>query len=114
MEAESVDDSGKTLKFCVYCYNVDPDYEVDYLTGEWSKKYEPEYTETETPESESAAGMVQGETKTYVLNVSSKKIHRPDCSSVSKISEKNKEEVQDSYSHLLEEWYKPCGICNPD
>ena len=114
MEAESVEDSGKTLEFCVYCYNVDPDYEVNYLTGEWTKKYEPEYTETETPESESAAGMGQGETKTYVLNVSSKKIHRPDCSSVSKISEKNKDEVQDSYSHLLEEGYKPCGICNPD
>lgn len=114
MEAESVEDSGKTLEFCVYCYNVDPDYEIDYLTGEWSKKYEPEYTETEAPESESAAGMGREETKTYVLNVSSKKIHRPDCSSVSKISEKNKEEVQDSYSHLLKEGYTPCGICNPD
>lgn len=119
MEAESVEDSGKSLEFCVYCYNVDPDYEVDYLTGEWSRKYEPEYTESETresetPESGSTAGVVRGELKTYVLNTSSKKIHRPDCTSVSKMSEKNKEEVQDTLPHLLKEGYTICGICNPD
>lgn len=124
MEAESVEDSGKSLEFCVYCYNVDPDYEVEYLTGEWSRKYEPEYTESETPESktqesetpesESAAGMAQGELKTYVLNTSSKKIHRPDCTSVSKMSDKNKEEVRDTLPRLLKDGYTLCGICNPD
>ena len=34
MEAESVEDPD-SFKFCVWCYNVDPDYVCDYLTGKW-------------------------------------------------------------------------------
>ena len=34
MEAYSVEDNGKGISFCVYCYNVQPDIEIDYLTGE--------------------------------------------------------------------------------
>ena len=34
MEAESVEDNGKGLMFNVYCYNVQPGIEIDYLTGE--------------------------------------------------------------------------------
>lgn len=38
MEAESVEDPG-SFKFCVWCYNVEPDYVCDYLTGKW--EYSP-------------------------------------------------------------------------
>ena len=34
MEAYSVEDNGKGLSFCVYCYNVQPTIVIDYLTGE--------------------------------------------------------------------------------
>ena len=34
MEAESVKDRGRSLHFCVYCYNVQPGVAVDYATGE--------------------------------------------------------------------------------
>lgn len=34
MEAYSVEDSGAGLQFCVYCYNVQPGIEIDYVTGE--------------------------------------------------------------------------------
>lgn len=36
MEAQSVEDDA--LSFCVYCYNVDPDYVCDYAIGKWEKK----------------------------------------------------------------------------
>lgn len=33
LEAYSVEDNGKGLTFCVYCYNVQPDIFIDYATG---------------------------------------------------------------------------------
>lgn len=33
MEAESVEDKGKKVKFNVYAYNVQPNIKIDYLTG---------------------------------------------------------------------------------
>ncbi len=33
MEAYSVEDKGEGISFCVYCYNVQPDITIDYLTG---------------------------------------------------------------------------------
>lgn len=33
MEAYSVEDSGRGVCFCVYCYNVQPGIEIDYRTG---------------------------------------------------------------------------------
>ena len=38
MEAYSIEDSGKGIKFCVFVYNVQPGIEIDYLTGESKKK----------------------------------------------------------------------------
>lgn len=34
MEAESVEDAGAGVRFCVWCYNVEPGVEIDYATGE--------------------------------------------------------------------------------
>ncbi len=34
IEACSVEDEGEGIKFNVFCYNVQPDVEIDYLTGE--------------------------------------------------------------------------------
>ena len=34
MEAYSLEDKGKGVCFCVYCYNVQPGIEIDYATGE--------------------------------------------------------------------------------
>lgn len=33
MEAESVEDKGEEISFCVYVYNVQPGIEIDYATG---------------------------------------------------------------------------------
>ncbi|MGM9551437.1 MAG: stalk domain-containing protein [Clostridia bacterium] len=34
IEAYSVEDRGEGIMFCVYCYNVQPDIVIDYMTGE--------------------------------------------------------------------------------
>lgn len=34
MEAYSIEDNGKGICFCVYCYNVQPGIDIDYATGE--------------------------------------------------------------------------------
>jgi DNA-entry nuclease len=34
MEAYSVEDEGKGICFCVYCYNVQPGVKINYKTGE--------------------------------------------------------------------------------
>ncbi len=37
MEAYSVEDNGEGIQFNVYCYNVQPDIEIDYATGNSNK-----------------------------------------------------------------------------
>lgn len=34
IEAYSVEDVGEGICFCVYCFNVQPGIEIDYVTGE--------------------------------------------------------------------------------
>lgn len=99
MEAWSVEDEGDGVCFNVFCYNVQPGVEFDYTTGEnWEANEEPEATEKESE---------------YILNTSSKKFHYADCSSVKKISDKNREEFSGTRVELIERGYEACGICKP-
>ena len=50
---------------------------------------------------------------TYILNNNSLKFHYPDCKSVHKIKDKNKEEVRTTRDELIKRGYEPCKICNP-
>ena len=50
---------------------------------------------------------------TYVLNTSTKKFHRPNCSSVSQMKEKNRQNTSLSYDQIIEKGYVPCKNCNP-
>ena len=49
----------------------------------------------------------------WILNTSSKKIHKEDCSSAASISEQNRAESDKSVSQLEAEGYSPCGSCKP-
>ena len=49
----------------------------------------------------------------YVLNVNTHRFHRPDCPSVATIKEKNKRETEATKSELIDQGFKPCGVCNP-
>lgn len=50
---------------------------------------------------------------TYILNINTMKIHRVGCSSVSQMSEKNKQTTHKSVEELKAMGYEPCKRCNP-
>jgi hypothetical protein len=52
-------------------------------------------------------------TNTYILNKSSKKFHKPTCSSVKQMKESNKRTYTGTRSQVIEMGYSPCGRCNP-
>ena len=99
MEAASVEDD--TIRFHVYCYNVQPGVCIDYATGEsW-------------PEESAAPSSDSGDSQTYVLNQSNHKFHLPDCSSVKDMNPENREDYTGSRETLIQEGYSPCGRCKP-
>ena len=106
MEAQSVEDSD--CVFCIYCYDVQPGVEIDYLTGD-SKAIE-NYSSSPTPT------VIVGDNQKhdYILNNKTKKVHRPDCSSIQDVAKANKEEYTGYLKTLIEEGYTPCKKCNPD
>lgn len=95
MEAASVEDD--SIRFHVYCYNVQPGVDIRYETGE-SRPSEPE------------SG---GEEADYVLNTGNRKFHLPDCPSVKDMKEKNKQEYTGTRETLIAQGYDPCGRCKP-
>lgn len=103
MEAQSVEDD--EVCYNVYVYNCQPGIEIDYATGEsWLAETAEEPSLTENTAS--------GEER-YVLNTSSKKFHKPDCSGVQSMSEANRQDYTGERDALLEQGYQPCGICKP-
>lgn len=105
MEALSVEDEGEGVCFHVYVYNVQPGVEIDYATGESWETGDSDFSALESQAEEQEAD--------YVLNTSSKKFHRPDCSSVDSMSEKNRQEYHGTREELIAQGYEPCGSCNP-
>lgn len=103
MEAWSVEDDGEGICFNVYCYNVQPGVEIDYATGKsWLDE-----TATENDDSN-----VDNNAQ-YVLNTSSKKIHKPDCSGATSMNEKNKQVVKGKdIKYYLQQGYEYCGVCH--
>lgn len=110
MEAMSVEDNGETLSFCVYVYNVQSGWEIDYSLGT------AEFTgESTNVDDDTAYGdAVAAEDVTYVLNTNSRKIHKPDCTVLSKTSERNKLETDKTLSELTKEGYQKCNVCLGD
>ena len=97
MEGYSVEDEGDSIYFNVYVYNVQPGVEIDYATGE----------------NQAAAMEETGEVQDFVLNISSKKFHLPDCSGLRQTKKENQQEYQGSREILLTQGYEACKSCNP-
>lgn len=53
------------------------------------------------------------ELRSYVLNTASRRFHKPGCSAVEKMAEKNKETVTASRDDLIEQGFVPCTRCRP-
>lgn len=138
MEAESVEDDGDGVLFCVYVYNVQPGVAIDYATGDnWlaedgGAKSAAAAGSGNSSASENGANTSSGgkntsagssgstvsktsdsESGTYILNTKTMKFHRPDCTSVEKIKAENKEEYTGKRSKLIEEGYEACKSCKP-
>ena len=94
MEAESVEDN--SVRFNVYCYNVQPGVVIDYADG-----------------SNYADDSDDGEEFAYVLNINSKKFHYPDCGSARSMNGKNRQEYTGTRERLIKTGYTPCKDCNP-
>lgn len=103
MEAWSVEDDGDGICFNVYCYNVQPGVVIDYATGKnW---FDEETTESENIDVDKNAE--------FILNTSSKKIHKPDCSGAKNMNENNKKVIKGKeLKYYLQQGYEYCGTCN--
>ena len=180
LEAESVEDGGKGIRFNAFIYNVQPGVVIDYATGAVaagdsqadralaiqnyaSTVLYDEYgnvsqmhshggksksaaagsragaadaskgkgvsaaagtataaanaaggTGQASAESGAAVGSAEdGKEITYVVNTNTGKFHRPGCSSVSQMKQKNRLDTTESRDQLIAEGYSPCKRCNP-
>ena len=112
LEALSVEDSGDGVCFHVYCYNNQPGITIDYATGDsWLSGTDSQASGA--PESGSSQSGDVPEEQHYILNTSSKKFHRPDCSGVANMSPSNRQDYTGTRQSLLDQGYSPCGTCNP-
>lgn len=127
MEAESVEDGGAGVCFCVWCYNVEPGVVIDYRTGE------SHADGTIGPQRDASDGSVSSgpnraaraftipddacrveeSQADYVLNVHTGKFHLPDCPSVADMREENRFAFGGTREQLVELGFSPCGYCNP-
>lgn len=73
----------------------------------------PEETIPTTDLSEEITEKVNPETSSFVLNVRSKKFHKPGCSAVAKMKAKNRLDTIDTRDNIINQGYQPCKICNP-
>lgn len=104
LEAESLEDDGAGISFSVFCVNVQPGIAIDYATGASHRSQETVAQAAETSGEQS---------RDYVLNTSSKRIHLLECSSVDDIKPANRQDVTATRESLIEQGYEPCGRCQP-
>lgn len=116
MEGYSVEDNGAGVNFCAFCYNVQPDVEINYADGESSYKGSTDKSfdaSGSTSNSTGFTGYTNEDISSYVVNTSSKKFHTADCKNADKISDKNREVVNESRDELIADGYEPSKCCNP-
>lgn len=127
MEAQSVEDQGAGVSFCVYVYNNQPGVTIDYATGANAPSGEQPAAETsgqaasaaQAPDQSTAQPQApaqaarQATAQNYVLNENTHKFHKPDCASVKQMKPANRQEVTVSRDDLLSQGYEPCQNCNP-
>lgn len=135
MEAYSVEDNGRGVKFCIYAYNVQPGVTIDYFTGvnvangeklpeinadndrnesadKGDNENEKPSVDTKPDENEKPSIPDDGEYD-YVLNTNSHKFHLPGKGCAESISDKNRENYCGTREELIAEGYEPCKICKP-
>lgn len=102
IEARSVEDSGSGLNFCVFCFNVQPGVSINYATGA-----------SEADGTMQEEDLVDESQFDYILNTNTGKIHKPSCSSVDDMKEKNKRGFNGTVGEAKAQGFTPCSRCNP-
>lgn len=106
MEAYSVDDSGDSICFNVFCYNVQPGVEINYATGDSVGPEEEETTPetTQTPATKPNADNNNAE-MVWIPKSGSKYHSRKSCSGMKNPTEVPKETA-------IDRGYEPCKKCS--
>ena len=104
--AYDVEDQGKGICFCTYCYNVQPGVAIDYATGDSHLNGKNDQNSHNSSAKEHASAV-------YILNTNTKKFHKPDCYSVKQMSSKNRKKYKGLRKKLIKDGYSPCKNCNP-
>lgn len=114
MEGRSIEDNGAGVQFCVYVYNAQEGWTIDYLIATAERDITPEeqsqYVESGA-EYDAGNEAPAANTITYVLNTSTKKIHTPGCPSARQIADHNRSESNLSIQELLAQGYSTCKRC---
>ncbi len=128
MEAWSVEDNGKGICYNVFCYNVQPGVMITYANGKnkadgtvkgnISAKSSGKYNKSKTYKykkhsKSSSYNKSENASDEYILNTNSRKFHLKSCGGVQNMSAKNKKTFKGKRSKLIEQGYKPCGLCKP-
>ena len=103
MEAYSVEDEGRGISFCVYCYNVQPYIYIDYRTGD---NYLSENTPIveDTPTSENIAQPNNNTSQKIYKTPTGKRYHfDPDCG--------GKNSFETTYNEAISSGLTPCKKC---
>ena len=108
MEAFSIEDSGRSIQFCVYVYNVQPGLKFNYATG--SSRYSGIFFDKGSKTSVTD-GIRLG---TYGIDLSSDTIHSPKCSIFNSLDSADRAEFYGDRD-MQNEWssmgYKLCREC---
>lgn len=136
IEATSIED--QEIRYCYYCFNVQPGVVIDYRTGE---NRLAQYAET-MPEEDSGLSLIsdadpepatvtrsipeptaadsstpqptqEPNIRLYVLNNGTHRFHYPDCKSVHDIKPENYQEFTGTREEIIKMGYKSCGNCHP-
>ena len=134
MEAYSVEDQGKGVKFNVFVYNIQPGIEIDYASGDsrlsddnqmatndnqvatndnQTATNDKEQTPSPQPtvEPEPTTEPTQSYECDYILNTNTKVFHYPDCDSVKQMKDKNKQPFIGTKEEAISMGYSPCHNC---
>lgn len=94
----------------IYC--TSDGKEVSFTSGEYHDENRIEAgSAAESNNEQNSRPLVIDET--YVLNTSTMKFHKPDCSVVESMSQKNRIDYMGARDELIQEGYSACGICKP-
>ena len=92
----------------IYC--TSDGKEVSFTSGEYHDENRIEAgSAVGSKDEQDKASLVIDET--YVLNTSTMKFHKPDCSAVESMSQKNRIDYMGPRDELIQEGYSACGYC---